>query len=109
MFVGRKIELKLLEEAYNSAKGELVIVYGRRRIGKSSLVNKFAENKKVFFTFEAIEGEKTPGQLLHFTELLKKQLEDPVLDSVSFKTWENVFYYITERVISKINISSPRQ
>jgi len=101
MFVGRKRELKLLNEAYHSPRSELVVIYGRRRIGKSSLVNKFAENKSPFYTFEAIEGETTKGQILHFTELLKEQLKDPILESVSFKTWENAFSYINERIINE--------
>ncbi len=46
MFVGRKKELQWLTEAYQSGKGELVVIYGRRRIGKSCLVKKFAEDKQ---------------------------------------------------------------
>ena len=98
MFVGRKDELELLDEDYHSNKSELVVIYGRRRIGKSSLVNNFAKNKAFFYTFEAIEEETTHGQLQHFTELLKKQFNDPILDSVYFKTWEAVFTYLTERI-----------
>ena len=37
MFVGRKNELKLLNDAYRSEKDELAVLHGRRRIGKSSL------------------------------------------------------------------------
>ena len=40
MFVGRDRELKVLEDAYGSPKSELVVLYGRRRIGKSSLVDR---------------------------------------------------------------------
>ncbi len=45
MFVGRKKELKLLDDAYQSRKSELVVLYGRRRIGKSSLIKHFSEKK----------------------------------------------------------------
>ena len=34
MFVGRQKELDLLEDAYRSPKSELVVIYGRRRMGK---------------------------------------------------------------------------
>ena len=61
MFVGRCRELGILNEAYRTRKSELVVLYGRRRIGKSSLVYRFAENKPAFFSFEAIEGENTRG------------------------------------------------
>ncbi len=45
-FVGRKKELKFLEEKYNENKFNFIVVYGRRRIGKTTLIKKFLENKK---------------------------------------------------------------
>ena len=101
MFVGRKYELKLLNDAYRSRKDELVVLYGRRRIGKSSLVKRFAEKKKAYYEFEALEGETTPGQINHFLLQLKKQIDDPILDSVRFVNWEQVFTYLTEKVIKR--------
>ena len=103
MFVGRKKELGLLEEAYRSPRGELVVIYGRRRIGKSSLVSQFAKGKPHFHPFEAIEGEQTAAQINHFTETLKKQLNDPLLDSIDFKTWDRAFAYMTEKLFKKKN------
>ena len=35
MFIGRESELNFLEERYSSNKGELVVLYGRRRVGKN--------------------------------------------------------------------------
>lgn len=49
-FVGRKQELGYLESAYNSEKPEFFIIFGRRRIGKTSLIKEFAKSKKhVYF------------------------------------------------------------
>jgi AAA+ ATPase superfamily predicted ATPase len=101
MFVGRKSELKILDEAYQSGKSELVVIYGRRRIGKSSLVNVFSKNKRHFYSFEAIEGASTQVQIRHFSAQLKKQYDDPILENVHFNSWENVFSYITDRIINK--------
>ena len=42
MFVGRKRELKLLEDLYQSKKFEMLIMHGRRRVGKSFLLAHFA-------------------------------------------------------------------
>lgn len=39
----------------------------------------------------------------HFTTSLKKQLKDPILDSVDFKSWEKAFAYITDRIITGKN------
>ncbi len=101
MFVGRKNELKLLNDAYRSGKDELVVLYGRRRIGKSSLVKCFAKKKKFYYGFEALEGETTHGQIDHFSQQLKKQIDDPILDSVRFANWEQVFTYLTEKIIKR--------
>jgi AAA+ ATPase superfamily predicted ATPase len=103
MFVGRKKELEALDDAYRSDKGEMVVIYGRRRIGKSCLVEQFAKNKPHYYAFEAIEGEKTAAQIKHFTDFLKTQLKDPILDSVEFKSWEKAFAYITDKIITRKN------
>ena len=49
--IGRKEELKLLKAAYNSPESEFVSVYGRRRIGKTYLVN---EAFNYGFSFHAV-------------------------------------------------------
>jgi AAA+ ATPase superfamily predicted ATPase len=67
MFIGRLQELSLLEEAYAADKNCLAVIYGRRRIGKSSLVKQFSLDKPLFYTFEALENEDTRGQIQHFT------------------------------------------
>ena len=100
MFFGRDNELRMLEEAYESPNSELVVIYGRRRIGKSSLVKQFAETKPATLTFEGIEGEKTPIQIRHFTQELMTQTDDAFLESARFQSWEQAFSYLTERVIS---------
>ncbi len=56
-FIDREMELNILEKEYRSKGTRLVIVYGRRRIGKTFLLNKFASNKKHLF-YIAIESSK---------------------------------------------------
>lgn len=101
MFIGRLQELGLLEEAYNSDKNCLAVIYGRRRIGKSSLVKQFSLNKPFFYTFEALENEDTKGQIQHFTSYLKEQVTDPLLANITFNNWQDVFSYLTEKVIKR--------
>jgi AAA+ ATPase superfamily predicted ATPase len=45
MFIGRERELELLESAYSSDRFQMVVVYGRRRVGKTALLNKFISDK----------------------------------------------------------------
>lgn len=49
MFIGRKTELSKLEGLYSSNKFQCVIVYGRRRIGKTTLINEFVRDKEAIY------------------------------------------------------------
>lgn len=48
-FYGRNGELEILQDAYESNHAEMAIIYGRRRVGKTALIQKFCEAKKTFF------------------------------------------------------------
>lgn len=51
MFIGRENELNALNKLYNSDKFEFAVIYGRRRVGKTALINEFVKGKDtVFFT-----------------------------------------------------------
>lgn len=99
MFIGRIYELQQLEDKYKSGKSELAVIYGRRRIGKSSLVEKFAENKEFFFKFEGIEGEKTKGQMASFVKIMEKYIDDSFLSKIQFDSWHTLFDYLTEKLV----------
>jgi hypothetical protein len=97
MFLGRKEELSDLENLYQIKKSSLIVIYGRRRIGKSSLIHEFCKNKHSF-TFEGLEGEKTPAQIKHFCQLLQEQFADPMLHDTKFNSWQAVFAYMTLKI-----------
>ena len=51
MFIGREKELEQLESRYRREGYECMIVYGRRRVGKTALIREFCKGKKtIFFT-----------------------------------------------------------
>ncbi|MBQ2848068.1 MAG: ATP-binding protein [Clostridia bacterium] len=51
MFIGREKELAQLNALYNSGKFEFAVIYGRRRVGKTALINEFIKDKdSIFFT-----------------------------------------------------------
>lgn len=51
MFIGRENELNALNKLYNSDKFEFVVIYGRRRVGKTALISEFSKGKDtIFFT-----------------------------------------------------------
>lgn len=57
MFIGRKRELDDLKQRYENGKFEVAIMYGRRRVGKTTLINEFVKDKEVIF-FTGIEGNE---------------------------------------------------
>lgn len=55
MFIGRDRELTTLNKLYKSNKFEFVVIYGRRRVGKTALINRFIENKNAIY-FMGVES-----------------------------------------------------
>lgn len=78
--IGRSYEWERLEQCLHEEKAQLVIVYGRRRVGKTFLVNEFFDNQ---FTFKLTGSYDKPRdyQLRNFTAELRrksnKELKEP--------------------------------
>ena len=107
MFHGRTSELALLKEKYTSSKSELVVIYGRRRIGKTTLIQNFLQNKKNIFCYEGIEGEHSSFQILNFSQKLLKKNPEKFTSPRDFLDWDTIFDYLTEKIIPK-NLSEPK-
>ena len=55
MFIGRERELATLNKLYASNKFEFTVIYGRRRVGKTALINQFIEGKNAIY-FMGVES-----------------------------------------------------
>ena len=55
MFIGRERELATLNKLYKSNKFEFTVIYGRRRVGKTALINQFIEGKNAIY-FMGVES-----------------------------------------------------
>ncbi|MFA7673869.1 MAG: ATP-binding protein [Clostridia bacterium] len=55
MFIGREKELSKLNQLYKSKTFQFAVIYGRRRVGKTALINEFTKDKEVIF-FTGIES-----------------------------------------------------
>lgn len=91
--LGRTEELKQLSTIYNSKKSSILVVYGRRRIGKSYLIKGFAQNHPNL-CFEGLERAPLKEQIAHFANQLKLQIKDPLLQRAHFNTWDELFEYL---------------
>jgi len=56
MFVNRRDELTLLESLYSSSKKEVLVLYGRRRVGKTELVKQFIRGKNAVYFLADRDG-----------------------------------------------------
>jgi hypothetical protein len=66
MFIGRQQELKELERLYNTEKFQCVIIYGRRRVGKTALINEFVKGKEtVYFTGQETNSKENLEAFSH--------------------------------------------
>lgn len=70
--IGRKSEIGQIRKLYDSGKSEFVVVYGRRRVGKTFLVNQFFDNKFLFKVTGLAVKDKAV-QLVKFGEALKNR------------------------------------
>ncbi len=95
MFIGRKEELDTLNTIYQKNGFDMVVMYGRRRIGKSTLLAEFIKDKKaIFFTATKVGADRN-------LELMSRQTAavlDPSVINVSFPTVEDLFDFITARM-----------
>ena len=55
MFIGRERELATLNRLYGSDKFEFAVIYGRRRVGKTALINEFVRDKNAIY-FMGVES-----------------------------------------------------
>lgn len=99
-FVDRKEELQYLKEKYDSPNPEFIILYGRRRIGKTELIKQFIKDKPSFYFIA--KKQRLNLELRRFIESFSRK----------FKTWieptddweiafERVISFIEEKQISE--------
>ncbi len=90
MFINRQRELEFLEEHYRAAPAEMIILTGRRRTGKTTLLNHFCTyNDKPHIFFVGDFGAE-PALRQRFSSAVL-EYETGLASSVSYDTWEAIF------------------
>ncbi|SFV66048.1 archaeal ATPase, fused to C-terminal DUF234 domain [hydrothermal vent metagenome] len=99
MFVNRKKELKLLEEEYLSRDFRFTIMYGRRRVGKTTLLKEYISSKPYIYFLVTLEA--LPIVIERFGNLVADFLEDEFLRDIKLKSFEQIFSYLAKQNFSK--------
>ena len=95
MFVGRERELKALKDVYDKNGFGMTIIYGRRRVGKSTLIKEFIKGKRViFYTATKVGAEKN----LEFFSRQVLDVLDPAMRSATISSIESMFDIISNKV-----------
>ena len=94
MFVGREHELFLIRNCLaDRTKAQLVVLYGRRRVGKSTLMARAVESERQVLRFEGIQGSPTRVQIDQFLDDLARQTGRVRLQA---RSWREVFQGVGE-------------
>jgi hypothetical protein len=94
MFFNRQIELQRLNERYAEKKAQLLIMYGRRRVGKTELLKEFVRDKPHIYFLADLSSEKE--QLQEFTERIQLFSQDTSLVQNPFANWRALFAYVSK-------------
>ena len=94
LLIGRKEECNRLERCMNSNQAQLVIVYGRRRVGKTFLINEYFENTFAF-KLTGTFGQPKSIQLRNFaSELSRKSKKDVKTPKDWFQAFNDLIDYL---------------
>ena len=90
-FINREYELDALEELWGMSP-QVALLWGRRRVGKSTLLQRFAEGKPAIF-YQAVEGTSAE-QLLGLSTRILAFRPDPVLAAAALSNWDQAIAYL---------------
>lgn len=98
-FVDRIGETARLRDALSRKKSSLVVVYGRRRLGKSTLIKRVLSDRDVYFLADRSEGQ-------HQRTLLAKVIAQVFsdFDKLTYPDWESMFRAVNYRADKRFTL-----
>ena len=94
MFIGRKSELESLNKSYLKGTFQFPVIYGRRRVGKTTLINEFCKGKKVIY-FVAVQSTAKENLEILSAQILSALAPDAPKNS--FSSFRDAVEYVFER------------
>ncbi|HNZ04091.1 MAG TPA: ATP-binding protein [Myxococcota bacterium] len=98
-FYNRIEELKFLEGQTGSDRAAMIVLYGRRRTGKTSLLRHFAQDRRSLF-FVA-DQTSVSDQLAAFSRVALAALGEPGLEGTVFSSWEAALRFVGSRAVAE--------
>ena len=94
-FIDRKREMSTLEKEYNR-ENSFVVLYGRRRTGKTTLIKEFIKDKNAFYFFADKQNESL--QINRFKNQLAEHFKDEFLKKIEINDWDTIFDYFINKI-----------
>lgn len=95
VFIDREKELAFLEAKWRERKAQLIVLWGKRRVGKTELVKQFMMHKPhLYFLSESTNEHE---QIRKFSSATGQFFKEPLLEKRGFAEWEESFRYIMEK------------
>jgi len=96
-FINRRRELQALEAEYARNESSFVVIYGRRRLGKTTLIKEFLKDKPGAVYFLADKSSEAVTINL-FKDVIDRSIENQNLTGISFSAWDQLFtYFLREK------------
>ena len=92
-FIGRTSELATLNAELKRGSG-FVVIYGRRRVGKTTLIKEFIKDKRAFYFLATTESEAQ--SMKRFAGVLSRATKNPMLSKVTFTDWLDLFQVVAD-------------
>lgn len=94
MFVDRQKELAYLGKEYNQPGSKFVVLYGRRRIGKTALIKEFCKDKRYIYYLATQEADQINRNA--FSEAVAEALHNQLLSAAAGFDWNTIFSVIAD-------------
>lgn len=92
-FIGRTSELATLNAELERGSG-FVVIYGRRRVGKTTLIKEFIKDKRAFYFLATTESEAQ--SMKRFAGVLSRTTKNPMLSKGTFTDWLDLFQVVAD-------------
>ncbi|MBI5300320.1 MAG: AAA family ATPase [Deltaproteobacteria bacterium] len=96
-FIDRPYEEGLLKERWGKSAASLIVVYGRRRVGKTRLIEEFYKDKKIW-KFDGLEREPKSKQIRQFLATLSEYTRNPLFATAECRDWLDAFKLLDKAV-----------
>jgi len=94
-FIGRREELEFLERMWQTDSPHLIILYGKRRVGKTELALNFCRGKPhIYFLADQLPDNL---QLRKLSQFVAQFFHDDFLERRGFGDWEDLFRYLKQK------------